>query len=624
MVSKDKQMPFVQKLLDTPRIKPQSFHGMTKEEALEVIIVNGEKFNEGNPWADSGKVYDRLRRELGYWKAMGANNSVLSWLGYGIPMRFEREPKHLAFPNHRLSDPEATTYMTKDMAKHISTGCFVVAPKGSVKIANPILVIQQDKKWRRCDDCRYGNSFQAQAHFRMAALGRDIPITTKVGDEAITRDLEKAYYKIPMSEEARAYMAFEWMGKYYLSMVMLFGMCQAPLYFTRVCRTMAAFFGALRIPNINYIDDWYWPVKKGEVPDMSSYVLKFFTRLGWSFNEKGEEGVKVRLLGFVIDLVGRRFVVPKEKREATLALLNEHDLAAQVGDVEVKPLQRLMGQVISMTLAIPGVKVWCRELFSQITRATDRKLRRLVLSTKSVEELKELILLLNFSEGSPFVHPASDIEVWVDSGETGWGAHTSTDVQVRDWFDSTWVGRSSTARELKGLVMSLEALSTHLKGRVVRLNMDSMSAVRNIIKGGGPIPELRGLIKEIWHLCKVMVIQLVPTWLRRSELGMVVADTLSKTATKWELTQTFKTSSEKDLGMEVVFPDVANAKATLMKCLATGWRGALVLPVWPGQPWWPTVMENTKLHTIADKKTAIIPNMFGLPRWEFVVAEFRV
>ncbi len=133
-----------------------------------------------------------------------------------------------------------------------------------------------------------------------------------------------------------------------------------------------------------------------------------------------------------------------------------------------------------------------------------------------------------------------------------------------------------------------------------------MCAVRNIVKGGGPVPELRGLIKHIWLLCKRLVIELVPTWLRRSEKGMTTADTLSKMATKWEITQVFKTSIERTLGMNVVFPDVADAKATLMNALATGWRGAMVLPVWTGQPWWQTVLSNMKLHAIEDKKAAII------------------
>ena len=275
-----------------------------------------------------------------------------------------------------------------------------------------------------------------------------------------------------------------------------------------------------------------------------------------------------------------------------------------------------------MTLAIPGVKVWCRELFSQIARATDQQTPWIALGKGAIEELKELVVLLNLSEGSPFIHPASDIEVWVDSGEAGWGVHTSTGVEARDWFEAEWIGRSSTARELKGLVMAISALSTHIKGKVVKLNMDSMCAIRNIIKGGGPVADLRDLIKEIWHLCNTLGIQLAPHWLRRSEQGMTVADTLSKTATKWELTQEFRLSTELKMGMDVVFPDVANAKAVLMKSLATGWRGALILPVWTGQTWWQTVCDNMKIHEVIDNTKAIVPNTYGLPRWQFVVAEF--
>ena len=103
---------------------------------------------------------------------------------------------------------------------------------------------------------------------------------------------------------------------------------------------------------------------------------------------------------------------------------------------------------------------------------------------------------------------------------------------------------------------------------------------------------------------------------------MVVADALSKTATKWELTQTFRLSTELKMGMDVVFPDVADAKAELMRALATGWQGALVLPVWTGQTWWQTVCDNMKTRENMDNTQAIIPNAYGLPRWQFVVAEF--
>ena len=90
------------------------------------------------------------------------------------------------------------------MVKHKETGCFVKAPHHSVKICNPILVICQGCKNRRCDDCRYGNSLMANPAFKAASLERDVPTITKEGDMAISEDLEKAFYKIPLAKVGTA------------------------------------------------------------------------------------------------------------------------------------------------------------------------------------------------------------------------------------------------------------------------------------------------------------------------------------------------------------------------------------------------------------------------------------
>ena len=615
-------IPFVEKLLSLPRVRSIVFSGLAKEDGLMMIRQQGKTLNEGNPWAESQRIYDRLRANLGYWKALGASNSVISWLGYGVPMRFQKEPRYLAFQNHRM-DPEAAAYVDRDMEKHKSTGCFVVAPPGSAKIVNPILAIQQDGKWRRCDDCRFGNAFQANCEFKMASLERDIPILTEEGDVGITRDLEKAYYKVPLDVEAQPFCAFDWLGIIYFSMVMLFGMCQAPLYFTRICKPMAAFFGAVKIPALNYIDDWFWSAKPGLVPELCRYLQAFFELLGWSFNDKGKEGTEVKLLGFVLDLVRRRFVVPMEKRVATLNILKEHALAGALGQpIATVPLQSTMGKVVAMALAIPAVKVWCRALFSQIVGATNVAARSLILTPTAREELEMLVTLLTLTEGSPFVHPATDIDIWVDSGEAGWGAHTEGQ-QANGWFEAEWIGRSSTARELKGLTMALRALADGVRGKVIRLNMDSMCAVRNIVKGGGPVPELCALVKEVWALCKGLGAQLVPRWQRRNEAGMVLADTLSKVGTKWTLRADFTATWEAGLGMEVHMPDVADAKATVARVVKSQAKTALVLPRWEGQPWWKLVQDNAHIYALGQAGTVVAPNEYGWPRWDLVLAEFN-
>ena len=77
------RIPFVEKLLSLPRVKSKVFCGLDKGDGLALIREKGKTLNVGNPWVGSQRIYDRLRARLGYWKALGASNSVISWLGYG-------------------------------------------------------------------------------------------------------------------------------------------------------------------------------------------------------------------------------------------------------------------------------------------------------------------------------------------------------------------------------------------------------------------------------------------------------------------------------------------------------------------------------------------------------------
>lgn len=594
---------------------------MEREQAFSLMEEKGRVWNEGNPWTGSTKIYDQLRAKLGYWRAIGASNSVISWLGYGVPMKFVREPRYLVFKNHKM-DETATEYMHEDMAKHKATGCFVEAPPHSVKICNPILVICQGCKNRRCDDCRYANSLMANPSFKAASLEKDVPSITEEGDVAIAEDLEKAFYKIPLAKASQPYAAFNWMGVFYFSMVMLFGMCQAPFKFTAICKPIARWFGALRIASMYYIDDWYWPSKPLDVDGLLAYIRKLFTLLGWTFAKKSQKGTRIHLLGFILDLVERKFIVPHEKNVALSAMLKEFQLASKAGAaILVAPLQSQMGKALSLTLAIPGIKVWCRSLFSQVTSQQGGSL---FLSPTSMEELDMIILLLQLSDGSPFMSPGHSCEIWVDSGEIGWGAHYEG-IEVSGHFEARWIGQSSTARELQGLYHSLEALSNSLEGTVVRLNMDSMCSVRNILKGGGPVPLLCALVKQLWQICELYSITLVPRWQRRNEIMMQRADVLSKVGTEWALRASYTISIHTAYSLPVLMPDLAQAEKAIIALITRRRSHVLILPRWEGKSWWQLVLAHATVQdiTVDEMVQVVEPNMYGWPRWSFVLAVFR-
>ena len=89
-----------------------------------------------------------------------------------------------------------------------------------------------------------------------------------------------------------------------------------------------------------------------------------------------------------------------------------------------------------------------------------------------------------------------ELDIFCDSSEIGWGAFLLK-TEVTGLFGADHIGRSSTFRELGGLIACLqhEKVQHLTKGKVVRINMDSKPAVANLTKNGGPVSELCALGK---------------------------------------------------------------------------------------------------------------------------------
>ena len=86
-VEDKKKIPFVEQLLDMRDESICQYKGMKPEVALEATMARGRILNAGNPWAESKEALNGLRRQLGYWKAIGASRVVLSWIAYGLELR---------------------------------------------------------------------------------------------------------------------------------------------------------------------------------------------------------------------------------------------------------------------------------------------------------------------------------------------------------------------------------------------------------------------------------------------------------------------------------------------------------------------------------------------------------
>jgi len=114
-----------------------------------------------------------------------------------------------------------------------------------------------------------------------------------------------------------------------------------------------------------------------------------------------------------------------------------------------------------------------------------------------------------------------------DAGEMGYGGVMDGKTVSGD-LPVDIIGCSSTRRELVALRLAAADMVERLKGRQVTIKMDSIPAVRNLIKGGGNKPDLSWEVKQWYLFCEEHKMECEYEWVPREQNE--AADTASKQA----------------------------------------------------------------------------------------------
>ena len=618
-------IPFVESLLKSPKIKMKCYEHLTKGQIMKKIIEDGQTLNSGNPWLSDPRPFSLLRKKLGFWKVLGADRSVLSWISYGFKMRFQSEPQKTFFRN-APNTVEHESFIDDEIRTHVKDGSFVEIPTREAWVVNPFLIATSSSgKPRRCDDMRYVNGFMASPIFKMQTLEKDIPGLVKDNDVMFNKDLEKAYYKIPVTDESVKYQCFYWKGRYYKSLVLLFGFCQAPFIFTKVCRVIVRFCGALLIKVMNFIDDFLFTADKTVIEKLRVFMEFIFEVLGWTLSTKDNQvGEKVKFLGFVVDSVQRKFHIPDTVCQKTIKLIETVcDTSRQGGKLKLNDVERLTGKLVSLRLAIPSVQVWIREVyFCYPPVSTDqwRQDTEVKLSSNALKNLDIVRQLILMNPSSPFVSPLHDRDIYIDSGECGWGAQVLGQ-ELWGTFDSSSIGQSSTYRELQGVLHTLQDPQgvSLLQGKVVRFNMDSRSAIANLVHSG-PVRKLCSLSETIWSTFEKLSITPLFRWVPRETDELSRVDTLSKLVT-FQLKPRVTTKFQQKLKCEIISINHNEIENVIAMIVVRQKKCGLLVPRWEGKSWWQTLQEHVcEMYpvSVSDIEFSQTVN----PGWEFCVALF--
>jgi hypothetical protein len=488
-VSDSERVPFVTMLMDMPKFEISVYVGMTTAQAKSFLSLHGRTLNATNPWRKSGRIRDKLRKNLAYWYYIGTPRSTLSWIAYGLKLRPIFEPRHLEFKNHP-SYYAHMDYVETTVAKQLSLGRFGIIQRKDVKMCHPLHVDESVKsdgsiKLRICNDVRFLNGHLAHMRFKMETAEKTIPVIVERSDWLASADMEDAYYCVWMHRSAWAYQCFKHGDSYYQGKVLLFGESQAPWVFTKINKPSLAFCRALLLRLTSFIDDWFTAADGKGPRETIDFVAWLLLLLGWTLNDKKcvLDPVKVIMyLGMLIDSDNYQFLVPGPKLQRARAMLRVMlERALQGRYIDSADIRKLTGQALSFSLAIPAVRVWTRSLYSILPLEGDCPV---MCADDQIEELQMLDYCLTFLNGSPIKRRDFSDTVKVDSGETGAGAHlVGGSVQFSAPLDYLLIGTSSTRREMAGYKMFLEEQGVSLAHRTVQFVFDSAASVCILLRG---------------------------------------------------------------------------------------------------------------------------------------------
>ena len=192
---------------------------------------------------------------------------------------------------------------------------------------------------------------------------------------------------------------------------------------------------------------------------------------------------------------------PKKKGNK-FATLREDILSSPF--VSLKTLQRFSGKVISFSLAIPGSKLYVREVFKAISRHSGSSRPTVKLDANLRAEIEYWRFLDDWKDCFQWrtEHHAS-VTLYSDASKTAWGGtlrlggHT---LESRDyWLDNS---QDINVLEAQALLYSLLSFRKHLTSSRVDVYTDNRVLKSALENGGCRSSEVNGVLKDIFRSCR--------------------------------------------------------------------------------------------------------------------------
>lgn len=587
-------------------------------------------------------VAGRLKYFVENWKIITSDKSVLETVqGYHIPLI--SKPHQWRKRITKTRSIEQKTLLSQAIVDLVAIGAVKQTMNQDDQFLSTLFIIKQSNKVRPIFNLKALNNYVQTEKFKLESLDL-VKTMLKPDDYLMKLDLKNAYYSVPIAEDHKKYLRFQFQEVTYEYQCLPFGLSSAPRAFTKLLKPVIAILRSSGIRVVIYLDDLLiLHHNPAELRKIFQLVTTLLTNLGFIINlEKCSPSPTqaIVFLGASLDSKKMTIAVPHDKLHSLQtecrdiqkrqgcsmvelsALLGRMNQTARIGIWKAPLYYRALQRLYIAALHKNGRFTRSKHFQIPLTQQASKELEW--WSSNQLTQHNQMTLTL----------PPFDMIISTDASKRGWGASF-----MEQKTGGQWTKQEARAHinvlELKAAYLAIQAVvkNTSSHPRHIQLLMDNTTAVAYINKRGGTrSPSLASLALEIWTFCLSH-----QTWVTARHVAGVTnieADFASRNfnnRTEWTLDKkVFRKITKRFYAPEVDlfasrinnqlplyvarYPDPGSIATDaflqnwnqwtvfihapivllpkiLQKIRQDQATGLVIAPTWSGQPWYPTLLE---------------------------------
>ena len=364
-------------------------------------------------------------------------------------------------------------------------------------------------------------------------------------------DIKSAYRAVPIKEEHRKFQGFSWPvdgePRWFVDNRLCFGLRLGPSYFNTISNfvheILSKKFG-LRI--VNYLDDFIAIGSDfAQCLEAQNDIVETLRYLGFhvSYDKLIGPSRSVVYLGIVIDSERMELRLPEGKLAKLISMLDKYLYAKCISKKELECLGGLLSHCAHI---VKGGKIFSKSVYALYKKIVNSNSKHIIIPEIVKADLSWWRKLCKYFNGSKKVCKTVFPHAMVsDSSFKGFGVYLGSDWAAGVWDDSDSIPLVTPCNhicfrpvydlsaynninelEMWPIVVGLKRWAPSFKDQTVYVFTDNTQVMYMLINGGSTNEVCKRWIKEIFWICAIYNIDLLPRYINTK--SNLVADTLSR------------------------------------------------------------------------------------------------